>query len=759
MMATAGLMSLMVSSASAAEGSNPYMAELAEAAQFIDVTNWSDDPALNADPAPGNDDTKALQALFAWVCELDDRGGGYPNRWNVKEGRYQAKDRNRVRVLFFPDGQYDVRDTLQFPTIGTKEHPIPKSSVTGKPEYLFIMGQSRDATVIRLRPGSLTDPDQPKPVISFWDGKHQWVDPDVDGVADRQHRATNHFFRNSVANLTIEIGPNNPGAAALHWECNNGATLRNLRLIDAGRSAKYGVWVRSGGAGSGYVHDVEIEGFDIGFRSSFWGKKAEFTFERVMFREQRVSGVWNEGRPFQMRQIHSVNRVPFYTAAPHPSMHEESGAVEAANAAHLILLDSTLATPDGTSTDRPALRFDAPHTHAFVRNVRVSGYTKPCQHAGQNGLVMKDGKITLWATTAPGQTELPDGFEMIDGVFGFSGHASGTAIIPPQQVKPTPEPVWETPSKWAVLKLNDASGQRRTANTSELQALIDSAAETGKTTIIVAGTGALGITEPIEVHGAVKRIYLGFCSLNVDQDALAGRPVFRIGSFDHDEPFVLEALGWSHGNKKPPAYVAIENLSDQTVVLRDYTQSWHGALYRNFNPDTGEQGTGEVFMESVVAGWGGNEHTQAQVHIKDQVVWARNINMENPPQWQPRLLVEGGQFWALGFKLGEDNGPFIDLRRCRAEMYGYLNCRSSKRVADRAAVSLTDVEALVVLVLIGKGDVPLPDGLAVHESASDRSLELPQQAMPERVGADGARPTIIHYRSSGRPAGGESSHP
>ncbi|MEL7267050.1 MAG: glycosyl hydrolase family 28-related protein, partial [Planctomycetota bacterium] len=114
----------------------------------IDVTDWNSDPALNANPAPGNNDHSALQAV------IDQYAG-------------------TGKILYFPAGEYEIDQALVMPILASNRATA----------FTILQGENRDRVTIKLADSV-----------------------GLDGAAIFFQVTTADAFRNAVRDLTIDVG-------------------------------------------------------------------------------------------------------------------------------------------------------------------------------------------------------------------------------------------------------------------------------------------------------------------------------------------------------------------------------------------------------------------------------------------------------------------------------------------------------------------------------------------------------------------------
>ena len=118
------------------------------------------------------------------------------------------------RLLYFPKGTYLVSGTLKWPKKFAGHDNWGKT---------FLRGESREASVIRLKDATFTDATKPEAIL--WCGGF--------GSAD--------WFHNYIENLTFDVGAGNPGATALQFYSNNTGAVRDCRFVAGAGSGHTGL--------------------------------------------------------------------------------------------------------------------------------------------------------------------------------------------------------------------------------------------------------------------------------------------------------------------------------------------------------------------------------------------------------------------------------------------------------------------------------------------------------------------------------------
>ncbi|MFZ4506770.1 MAG: glycosyl hydrolase family 28-related protein [Fimbriimonas sp.] len=232
------------------------------------------------------------------------------------------------KTIFFPNGTYRI----------TRPLLVPNKNRQGNWLYglTHLRGETMTGAVLRLDPGSLTDPQKPDAIVDY--GRH--------GSAD--------WFANSVENLTFRVGPNNPGAIGLRFYSNNTGVIRNVAIESEDGKGVIGLDLGYNDMnGPLLVQRTSVKGFRLGIASG--NTVNSQTFHRISLTGQTEAGLVNNGQPIAIEGLTSNNTVPAI----------------ANNWGLTTLIGADLKSPTKASaaiTGKGDL---------FGRDVRTSGYAEP----------------------------------------------------------------------------------------------------------------------------------------------------------------------------------------------------------------------------------------------------------------------------------------------------------------------------------------------------------------------------------------------
>lgn len=404
----------------------------------------------------------------------------------------------RHRILFFPRGTYLVSATLKWP-----------KKFDGHDNWgmTFLRGESRDASVLRLRDGVFTDARKPGAIM--WCGGF--------GSAD--------WFHNYVENLSFDVGAGNPGAVGLQFYSNNSGAVRDCRFVAGAGSGQTGLDLAHRDMnGPLLVRNCEVIGFRRGIATAHSVNGQ--VFENLVLRKQTEVGFLNEGQSISIRGFES-----------------ESAVTALSSYGTLCLLEAKL-TGNGDAAGKPAIvNFNG--GRIFLRDVKTSGYRRALgdvSHTPDSGAAYRIAGPDKPGSLGPGIAE-------------YCSHPAATAFPSPPQslrlpVKETPDVPADDPGTWANAVDFGADPTGKADSAAAIQRAIDS----GATTVFLPGHYVLKST--VLLRGKLRRV-VGTGGM-IDYAAQA-KPDFRL--VDGEAPVVvMEHFGSIQGG--------MEVDSRRTLVLR-----------------------------------------------------------------------------------------------------------------------------------------------------------------------------------------------
>jgi tRNA A-37 threonylcarbamoyl transferase component Bud32 len=423
-----------------------------------------------------------------------------------------ADYRGKHAIIYLPNGSYLVSDTLRWGQ-GQGSGSLCK--------FTTLQGQSRNRTIIKLKDGcaGFNDPKAPRSVI--------WTGPK--GA---------ECYRNSIRNLTVDTGTNNPGAIGLQFNANQGCLRDVIIQTGDGRGVTGLDMAFADDIGPLFVKNLTVRGFSVGIHTKEVLNSQ--TFEHISLQDQSYVGFLNEGQTVSIRGFTSTGSVPAF---------RNEGQVGLA-----LIVDARLNGRTGAEAHAAILN----RSSLFARNVTVEGFGLAIAHTGIGSINVAGPFVVEWVSR-----RLP-----------------GSAPSLNLPVKETPEVPWDDPAEWANVMAFGASPNAGSDDSAAIQRAIDS----GKRTVYLP-LGEYTLRQPIQLRGKVRRLIGCEAFLHVDMPDEAG-PVFVLTAGEAAVVVVERILAdFKNVNARQ---LFIDNRSSRTLVLRDF-----GGGTSEFT------GAGEVFLENV----------------------------------------------------------------------------------------------------------------------------------------------------------------
>ncbi|AMW28493.1 Ig-like domain-containing protein [Arthrospira platensis] len=404
------------------------------------------------------------------------------------------------RIIYFPNGVYDVSGQITYP---------------GSQKRNILQGESRDRTIIRLQDNLGFDT----------------------AVIDTGNPPAQRF-RNSIRDLTVDVGEGNPDAIAISFIANNQGTINNVRIVSRDGQGAIGLDLATDENGPLLVKDVEVVGFDVGIRT--WNPTATQTLEGVKLVNQNVYGWQNFNQTLFVRDLESTNAVPVIWNMPDGS-------------SDFTIMDANL-TGVGAAATQPAIYNQK---GMYVNNLNTSGYQLAIRQDdnGRGNLSQPDGYVAEW---------------MAHGGFNTLFDAPNQAFE--LEVLPTPVVPWDDLSDWVSPLAFGGLPNDGIDDTLAIQAAIDSGAST-----VYLPNGVWNIGGNLQLRNNLQR-FIG------TEATILGSGTITVadGSADVVSVERLEA----------PNITFIQD-SDRTMVMSNMI------INQYFNTS---QGTGDLYIEDISGG-------------------------------------------------------------------------------------------------------------------------------------------------------------
>ncbi|MBD3320960.1 MAG: hypothetical protein GF350_07710 [Chitinivibrionales bacterium] len=411
--------------------------------------------------------------------------------WNVDNsgnsdvtGRLQEildtyADQNRI--LYFPNGTYLVSGTIRY---------------GGGCKRTVLQGQSTEGAMIRLAPNSPGFDDKRHLTGVIWTGEEP---------AQR--------FRNSIRNLTVSVGPGNPGASGIQYISNNQGHIFNVKIVSEDGGASVGLdMYYAEEIGPCLIRDLHVVGFDYGIMTAH--PMNSITLENITLENQNKVGLYNLHQVLAVRNLKSTNRVT---------------AVYNVNPAVTTIIDAELVNTI-SDTAVPAIQNNS---MMFARNITTSGYDLAVKNVFDTTRNRKDAYVQEFVSHDP-----------------YSLFASSSAHSLDLPVEESPELPWPTPSEWESPLEHGGRGDGSTDDTRAVQDAIDA----GRSTVYFSGGKNFRIGGTVYIRGNVSRL-IG-C-----EGRLSGNGTFVLGN---EGPDTVIVQGFDCGGSG----VSVKHQSRRTLVIR-----------------------------------------------------------------------------------------------------------------------------------------------------------------------------------------------
>jgi hypothetical protein len=578
-------------------------------------------------------------------------------------------------VVYLPAGTYRLSGGL---SLGNN---------LSKVRAMRIEGAGPGATVLRLDDGAagFGDPGSPAVLLNFFDS------PDANNVA----------FNNHLRRLTIDVGAGNPGAVGVTFTTNNGGGIRNvvIRSSDPAGAGVAGLRLTTPNGGIGYIKDVTVEGFAIGVEAA--GKHVSYTVDGLRLSGQGSAGVLVDDKPLNLIRLRSDNAVPALRGTGELGMQ--------------VIVDSVLEGGDPAS---PAV--DNQAGWLYLRNVAISGYGHAIDDRG---------------SLVPG--DLAGGEYRSDGVYSLDPVPPDGALrltFPEVPVVPWRDPLTvilidepaDIPAPGSITDLNTWVVVDGNANGSgNDEALVQGAMDSGARTVAFA-PGQIDINSSITIGANVERV-IGGPTYVIPRAVYPGNfrhergeAIFDFAVSNHPA-VVIERLQSQWTGRASPQQVALVEGASAADLIIDNVDLWFakyrtapgGAAGRVFMVNY----SGQPPMENLARGVANNG---PDVEVIDQECWIYAGNSEflvrEETETTPFVVNEGGRVGILGYKFGENFGPYLG------------SSAGAVTEALGALVNVSDISGV-------------PAGVAAHELADssttlvsfERRQHITDPADPARV--------------------------
>lgn len=300
--------------------------------------------------------------------------------------------------IYLPNGTYLVSKTLIWPS----------------PSHIarIVQGQSQDGTIIKLKDkaASFDDPKSPKAVLSTFEGD-----------------STGSAFRDSIYDLTVDVGSGNEGAYGIRFTSNNQGGIRNVTIRSDDGQGPAGLALDKAWPGPSMIKNLRVVGFDYGIFTA--SPEYSLTFDHITLENQKIAGINNTWNLLSIRGLTSRNTVPVI---------KSEGVNPNDGRSFTVVIDGSFT---GGSASNAAIELNA--GNVFVRDITTSGYKA----------VIKKGGIVVPSTSVA---------EYVSGKsYSLFSSPQKSLNLPVVEVPTVP---WDDVNTWANVEAYGANGTGNDGN-------------------------------------------------------------------------------------------------------------------------------------------------------------------------------------------------------------------------------------------------------------------------------------------------------
>lgn len=551
------------------------------------------------------------------------------------------------RVIYLPAGVYRVTA------------PVTLGSDRGKTRRIIFQGQGPGHTIVRLDNASpaYQDPKSPVAVVSF---------------LDKPTGGHNQAFRNSVFDLEIDVGKDNPGAIALRYCNSNQGAVENVVLraqpsADGVRRGRRGLDLTPPWPGPLMLRKLVVEGFDVGIDIDHY--QYGIVGEDIRLSDQNVVAIHNQNNVVSMRRLYVSGDAPAYR--------------DGGDHAMLVLLDSQI-----KGTGRPAAAFGV-HGETLIRTTVVSGYQTVVDNHQKKVPDVNDSAALAGEYVNVGRHA------------AFEASAKHGLALP---IEETPVAPYVPVERWVKV---DGSADDDTA---AVQKAIDQAGAPGGSGVIYFPHGRdYVINDTIEIRGNIRRICGMDAGLRPGPElARTQKPMYRIADLESPGVLIDRINGLFPGNHATHTFFHFD--TNKTVTLRNLTLFGADGTTANTN---GPRASGKVFIEDVtVTHW---------TFAARQQVWARQFNPESGVR--TNVINDGATLWVLGLKTEYGQVNIETRNGGKTEVLGgVIYPAGVQPPASRPAFIIHDATASLTYKQVGSKRY----AIEVRETRNGQTRETPQ---------------------------------
>ncbi len=559
---------------------------------------------------------------------------------------------NGNRIIYLPAGEYIVSDTLRWPA-GTEEGEGQKRTILQGAGILF--------TTIKL-PDASQGFSGPEPKALVWTG---------DQPASR--------LRNSVRDLKLSIGADNPGAIGLQFNASYQGCVRNVAIEAAEGSGKIGLDLGyTDEIGSLLVRNLVVQGFDYGV-STKWPINS-VTFENIVLRDQRKLGLWNYHQMVFLRGLISHNWVP--------AIYNEKDSWGA-----ITLMDSQIIGLEPDKLDPGIIN----QRQMYFRNVEIAGYEKSVDNADRN----RDQGDIAGSTHLIHETSHANVVSQFRHLDEATLAAAGELKSLP--VKEIPQVDWGSPNEtWSNIVDFGGDPTGEADSSGALQRAIDS----GARTVYLPGGASFRFDSDIQIRGPVQRIIGLEGSCFTDTGVVWTLVDGKHPQGMEDAPIVVieRCENWK----------ALRGGELEIVIRSESSRTLVASSVIGFRVEG--KGSGDIFLDDFCG--------HLDLLSSGQSAWCRQITCRRKGT---KIRNDGGRLWIMGLK-AERTGTVIEtVNGGVTDATGIFVYSNQGWIEDEPAFVIKDSSAILAGIS-ERNFIRRPVSLWFRETQNGETRELKNRA-------------------------------
>ncbi len=245
----------------------------------------------------------------------------------------------KIQVVYFPKGTYLVSGQLRMKLDVSRKD-------TSHSHGPWLVGQSREETIILLKDGTWT-----KPLYDFTPGAGKPEKKIYEQTVLSTGDSTNTTFNKIIRNMTVNIGRNNAGAVGVMYNTSNSGYLGEVEIVSEDGAGAAGLALAGVENGPGQIRGIRIKGFEVGIYNvtDYVTATSDIVIEGAT-----KLGIYNHGQT-------AADDITIKMAGNGPAIQVPKGGV-------LSVIGAKITGSGDTAIENEGM--------AYLRDVETTGYSK-----------------------------------------------------------------------------------------------------------------------------------------------------------------------------------------------------------------------------------------------------------------------------------------------------------------------------------------------------------------------------------------------